>query len=113
MAATQEIMDDFTAKTGVKVDLVAVPEDQLSNLITNAAAAGELPDVVLGTPVAESHAYAREELFDAEAAQEVVETLGPDTFSQEALELVSADGVATGVPSDGWGQLLIYRRDLF
>jgi multiple sugar transport system substrate-binding protein len=26
---------------------------------------------------------------------------------------VSREGVATGVPSDGWGQLLIYRRDLF
>jgi len=26
---------------------------------------------------------------------------------------VSKDGVATGVPSDGWGQLLIYRKDLF
>jgi multiple sugar transport system substrate-binding protein len=26
---------------------------------------------------------------------------------------VSRDGVATGVPSDGWGQLLIYRKDLF
>ena len=26
---------------------------------------------------------------------------------------MSADGVATGVPSDGWGQLLIYRKDVF
>jgi multiple sugar transport system substrate-binding protein len=26
---------------------------------------------------------------------------------------VSLDGVATGVPSDGWGQLLLYRKDLF
>jgi multiple sugar transport system substrate-binding protein len=113
MAATQEILDEFTAETGVKTKQVAVPEDQLPTLMTNAAAAGELPDVVLATPVAQSHQYAAEEIFDAEAAQAVVENLGADTFSQKALDLVSTDGMATGVPSDGWGQLLIYRKDVF
>jgi multiple sugar transport system substrate-binding protein len=113
MAATQAILDEFTEKTGIKTEQVAVPEDQLATLITNAAAANELPDVVLATPVAQSHQYAAEELFDAEAAQEVVDNLGADTFSEKALALVSKDGVATGVPSDGWGQLLIYRQDLF
>jgi multiple sugar transport system substrate-binding protein len=113
MKATQEILDEFTEKTGIKTKQVAVPEDQLATLITNAAAAGELPDVVLATPVAQSHQYAAEEIFDSEAAQEVVDNLGADTFSEKALDLVSKDGVATGVPSDGWGQLLIYRRDLF
>jgi multiple sugar transport system substrate-binding protein len=81
--------------------------------VTNASAAGELPDVVLGTPTAQSQSYAAEEIFDAQAAQEVVDKLGPDTFSKQALDLVSREGVATGIPSDGWGQLLIYRRDLF
>jgi len=113
MKTTQGILDDFTKKTGVKTKLVPVPEDQLSSLITNAAAAGELPDVVLATPVGDSHAYANEDLFDRKAAQAVVDKLGVDTFSKPALELVSQKGVATGVPSDGWGQLLIYRRDLF
>jgi multiple sugar transport system substrate-binding protein len=113
MAATQEILDEFTQQTGTKTKQVAVPEDQLATLITNAAAAGELPDVVLATPVAQSHQYAEEGIFDPEAAQEVVDNLGPDTFSEKALSLVSKDGVATGVPSDGWGQLLIYRRDMF
>jgi multiple sugar transport system substrate-binding protein len=111
--ATQAVLDEFTKKTGIKTKQVAVPEDQLSTLITNASAAGKLPDVVLATPVGDSQAYAREEIFDADAAQEVVERLGPDTFSKKALDLVSQDGVATGVPSDGWGQLLIYRKDLF
>ncbi len=113
MAATQEILDEFTEKTGTKTKQVAVPEDQLATLMTNAAAAGELPDVVLATPVAQSHQYAAEEIFDSEAAQAVVDNLGADTFSQKALDLVSTDGVATGVPSDGWGQLLIYRKDVF
>jgi multiple sugar transport system substrate-binding protein len=113
MKATEEILADFTQKTGVKTKLVAVPEDQLATLMTNAAAAGKLPDVVLATPVGDSHTYAREELFDVDAAQAVVDKLGKDTFSQKALDLVSQEGKATGVPSDGWGQLLIYRSDLF
>ena len=54
MAATQAILDDFTEKTGIKTKQVAVPEDQLTTLMTNAAAAGELPDVVLATPTASS-----------------------------------------------------------
>ncbi|MEA2290039.1 MAG: multiple sugar transport system substrate-binding protein [Solirubrobacteraceae bacterium] len=110
---TQSILTDFTQKTGVKVKLVPIPEDQLATLITNASAAGKLPDVVMATSMADSHAYTREEIFDADAAQAVVARLGKDTFSQRALELVSDDGKATGVPSDGWGQLLIYRKDLF
>jgi multiple sugar transport system substrate-binding protein len=113
MAATESILADFTQKTGVKTKLVAVPEDQLATLMTNAAAADDLPDVVLATPLDQSQQYAQEEIFDAEAAQAVVDRLGPDTFSEKALDLVSRDGVATGVPSDGWGQLLIYRKDLF
>jgi multiple sugar transport system substrate-binding protein len=113
MKATEDILADFTKKTGVKTKLVAVPEDQLATLMTNAAAAAKLPDVVLATPVGDSHTYAREELFDGDAAQEVVDKLGADTFSKKALDLVSQDGKATGVPSDGWGQLLIYRKDMF
>jgi multiple sugar transport system substrate-binding protein len=113
MKATQAILDDFTSKTGIKTKLVAVPEDQLATLMTNAAAAGELPDVVLGTPLDQSQQYAVEGIFDSDAAQAVVDRLGPDTFSKKALDLVSKDGKATGVPSDGWGQLLIYRKDLF
>jgi multiple sugar transport system substrate-binding protein len=113
MEATQAILDDFTEKTGIKTKQVAVPEDQLPTLMTNAAAAGELPDVVLATPVQQSQQYAAEEIFDSEAAQAVVDNLGADTFSEKALELVSMDDLATGVPSDGWGQLLIYRKDVF
>ena len=113
MEATQAILDDFTEKTGIKTKQVAVPEDQLPTLMTNAAAAGELPDVVLATPLQQSQQYAAEEIFDSEAAQAVIDNLGADTFSENAIELVSRDDLATGVPSDGWGQLLIYRKDVF
>jgi multiple sugar transport system substrate-binding protein len=82
MKATQAILDDFTKETGIKTKLVAVPEDQLATLMTNAAAADELPDVVLATPLDQSQQYAQEEIFDSEAAQAVVDSrpqrrLGP------------------------------------
>ena len=113
LATTKDILADFTTESGIKTKLVPVPEDQFSTLITNAAAAGDIPDVVMATSLQDSHAYAAQGVFDADAAQAVVERLGTGTFSEKALELVSTDGVATGVPSTGWGQLLIYRRDLF
>ena len=113
IAALQADLRDFTAKTGVKTKVVAIPDGQLSTLITNAAAAGKLPDVVAAVPAADTLNYAKQGVFDPSAAQDVVDKLGADTFSKKAIQLVSTDGKVAGVPSDGWGQLLIYRKDLF
>ena len=73
---------------------------------------GRLPDV-LQLPMASAHAYARDGTLDADAAQDVVDQLGEETFSARALSLLTSEGKVIAVPSDGWGQLLIYRRDLF
>lgn len=113
MRKTRRILADFTRRTGARVKLVAVPEDGLTSRIAAAAAARRLPDVVFATSMAQSQSWARSGVFDADAAQEVLDRLGRGTFSGKALDLVSADGKVTGVPSDGWGQLLIYRRDVF
>jgi multiple sugar transport system substrate-binding protein len=56
---------------------------------------------------------ATDDLADADAANQVVDSLGRDTFSQRALSLVESDGKPMGVPSDTWTQLLVYRKDLF
>jgi multiple sugar transport system substrate-binding protein len=111
--ALEASLADFTAQSGIKTKVVAIPEDQLATLVTNATAAGKLPDVIAGVPLQEAQAYAKEEILDVDAAQAVVDKLGPDTFSEKALELATVDGKATEVPSDGWGQLLIYRKDMF
>ena len=70
---TEGILADFTAKTGIKTKLVPLPEDQVATLITNAAAAGELPDVLMAISTADSHTYAAQGVFDGEAAQEEME----------------------------------------
>jgi multiple sugar transport system substrate-binding protein len=111
--ATQAIADKFTAATGVKVKIVATDENQFSSLITSAAAAGTLPDVVGALPLGAVAQMATNDLLDTDAAKAVVDQLGSGTFSPRALELTGQDGRQLGVPSDGWAQLLFYRKDLF
>jgi multiple sugar transport system substrate-binding protein len=110
--ATRADAADFTRRTGHRVDIVAIGDGQLDPMIARAAGSGSLPDAVQ-LPMASAHAYAAKGIIDPEAAQEVVDALGEDTFSARALSLLTSEGRVTAVPSDGWGQLLIYRKDLF
>jgi len=111
--ATQAIADKFTAASGVKVKIVATDENQFSSLITSAAAAGTLPDVVGALPLGAVAQMATNDLLDTDASKAVVDQLGTGTFSPRALELTGQDGKQLAVPSDGWAQLLFYRKDLF
>jgi multiple sugar transport system substrate-binding protein len=111
--ATQAIADRFTTATGVKVKIVATDENQFSSLITSAAAAGTLPDVVGALPLAAVAQMETGGLLDTDAAKAVVDQLGAATFAPRALELTGPGGKQLAVPSDGWAQLLFYRRDLF
>jgi multiple sugar transport system substrate-binding protein len=111
IAATKAIGDRFAEKSGVPVEIVPVAEDQFPNLVASSLAAGNLPDVLfLGVEYAST--WAKEGVLDVNAATKVVHDLGADTFS--ALNLVSdGKGSYYAVPSDGWGQLIVYRKDLF
>ena len=108
----QEIVDAFTAATGIKVQLVVVNEDLLPQVMLTNAASGTLPDVVFH-PLELAILWANAGITDSTAAQQVISDLGEDTFSQGALSLATGDSGVASVPSDGWGQLLIYRKDLF
>lgn len=112
LAATQDIIDRFEDATGANVELTAADEGQLPSLMLVNAASGTLPDVVFH-PVDFTTGWAAQGLLDVDAAAQVVDNLGADTFSAGALQLVSVDGTPAAVPSDGWGQLLVYRQDLF
>ena len=109
---TNGIIDRFTAATGIAVELVAAGEDNLPELMITNAASGTLPDVVFH-PLDFTILWAEQGLLDQEAAAAVIESLGADTFAAGSIGLASLNGVPTAVPSDGWGQLLIYRKDLF
>lgn len=109
---TQGIVERFEEETGIGVTLVPVDENNLTEIMTSAAATGILPEVVFH-PIDFTVGWASQGLLDTEAANAVVESLGPDTFSEAARELATVDGNIAAVPSDGWGQLLVYRKDLF
>ena len=80
IAAQQEIAAAFTAETGIEIELTGIDEDQFNQLLTSAAAAGELPDVVGALPLSGVQALAANELVDSDAAGAVVDELGADTF---------------------------------
>ncbi|MFL6074926.1 MAG: extracellular solute-binding protein [Mycobacteriales bacterium] len=111
--ATQKIADRFTSKTGIKVKIVGTDENQFSQLITSAGAAGKLPDVVGALPLAAVRQMASNELLDTRTAKQVVADLGAGTFARRSLELTRDKSTQLAVPSDGWAQLLVYRKDLF
>ena len=110
---TKAIIAAFTEKTGVQVELVGVDEDQFNQLLTSAAAAGELPDVVGSQPLAAVRTLSANDLLNPEATAAVIESLGADTFSAKSLELTRDGDQQLSVPSDAWSQLLYYRKDLF
>lgn len=107
----RQIMTDFTETTQVEVQLVLIDENTLDSVITANFAAGTLPDVILH-PVDYTAVWFSAGILDNAAATEVINELGIDLFS--ALESVEDDsGGYMAVPTDAWGQLLIYRKDLF
>jgi multiple sugar transport system substrate-binding protein len=111
---TQEkLMNDWATKNGATVKLVAVAEDQLTTVLTSAAAADDLPDAIAALSLNGVNQLETDGLLDSDAATEVVNGLGAGTFLKRSLELTSADGKQLAVPSDGWAQLLFYRTDLF
>ncbi|HEV3462438.1 MAG TPA: extracellular solute-binding protein [Actinomycetota bacterium] len=109
----QEIVNDFQEQRGVQVKLVTIAEDQLASQIQSASAAGSLPDVMGSLSLGFAHSLAADDLADGDAANEVIESLGRDTFSERALSLVQSDGKPISIPADTWTQLLVYRKDLF
>jgi multiple sugar transport system substrate-binding protein len=111
--ATQAIVNRFEQQSGIKVKLVAVGEDQLQSQITNASAAGSPPDVLGALPLGFVHSLAADDITDPNAAADVIDTLGRETFSKRGLSLVEADGKPVAIPSDSWTQLLVYRKDVF
>jgi multiple sugar transport system substrate-binding protein len=112
-AATQQIIGRFTEQSGINVELVLTDEDALPNLMTAAVAAGTLPDVVFH-PLDFTLGWHQQGILDAEAATAVVVALGEETFPAGPRNLVGVGGgQIAAVPTDGWGQIIVYRADWF
>lgn len=112
LSRQEQMAADFEEATGLSVEVIPVTESELGTRATAAYAAGDLPDVIYHT-LQYALPWAEAGLLDGDAATEVVEELGMDTFAPGALEMAAFDGGIASVPVDGWTQMIVYRKDLF
>ena len=112
LAKQQEMAKAFEEKTGTAVEVIPVTESELGTRATAAYAAGDLPDVIYLT-LQYVLPWSEAGILDTEANNEVIRDLGPDTFAPAALSMADFDGETAAVPSDGWTQMVLYRKDLF
>lgn len=108
----KEIAAAFTQKTGIAVRVIPVEENLLAERVTAAYAAKSLPDVIFH-PIDFTIGWAEAGILDVGAATRTVKQLGKETFGAGPLNLAHVPDGYAAVPADGWGQLLLYRKDLF
>lgn len=112
LARQEEMAAAFAAASGHTVQVIPVSENDLGTRATAAFAAGDLPDVIYH-PLQYAAPWAEAGILDTDAATDVVEDLGGDTFAPGALNMAAVDGGYASVPVDGWTQMIVYRADLF
>lgn len=112
LAKQIEMAADFKAAEGIEIEVIPVTEKDLGTRATAAFAAGDLPDVIYHT-LQYALPWTDAGILDADAATEVIEDLGVETFAPGALNMAATDDGYASVPVDGWTQMIVYRRDLF
>ncbi|MEM9901710.1 MAG: extracellular solute-binding protein [Pseudomonadota bacterium] len=112
LAKQEEMAAAFEAETGIAVEVIPVTESDLGTRATAAFAAGDLPDVIYHT-LQFALPWVEAGILDPDAATDVIEELGGDTFASGALEMAATQDGYASVPADGWTQMIVYRKDLF
>lgn len=112
LAKQEEMAAQFAEATGHTVEVIPVSESDLGTRATAAFAAGDLPDVIYHT-LQYALPWAEAGILDTDAATDVIEALGPETFAPGALEMAATEDGYASVPVDGWTQMIVYRADLF
>lgn len=106
----RDLAGEFSRQTGANVAVQMIAPALLPDLVNTAVLSGTLPDLVV-FPLEYSAGWVERGILDAAAADEVVQSIGPERFDPAALDLVaSGDDVAT-IPLHGYHQLLLYRSD--
>ena len=112
MAIQKDLGKRFVEATGIEVEIVPLSENELPPRVVAAAAANALPDVIF-VPLDFVVTWVKEGVLDPKAATAVINGLGANSFASGPLNLAVVKGGWAAVPADGWGQLLLFRRDLF
>ncbi|SFR60633.1 carbohydrate ABC transporter substrate-binding protein, CUT1 family [Yoonia tamlensis] len=108
----EQMAADFAAASGHTVEVIPVTESDLGTRATAAFAAGDLPDVIYH-PLQYALPWAEAGILDTDAATDVIENLGADTFAPGALAMAASNDGYASVPVDGWTQMIVYRADKF
>lgn len=114
MEIQNELAEEFSEKyPDLTVNIVPVDRHDMVERLTAAYAADDLPDAIFHS-LEFSIGLAQEGLISPERATQVVDNLDKETFHQGPLSMLALDeNQFASVPGDGWGQLLLYREDLF
>lgn len=111
LAKLERVRDEFKQTTGIDVEIVGLTAADINQAIVSGAAAGDLPDVV-GADMNQVALWRAQDLLNVDAVQEVIGELGESTFNASAMRFISYEEGPVAVPTDGWGQMLFYRKDL-
>ncbi|MFC7847674.1 ABC transporter substrate-binding protein [Arthrobacter sp. NPDC057388] len=109
----QAVAAGFTAATGLRAQLVSVPEHTFKQTLSSSASSGNLPDVIGGVSLRHVRTLAAGNYVDAQANAAVVRALGERTWSPRSLQLTRDGGRQLAVPAASWQHVLYYRKDLF
>ena len=112
LALQEKMAADFSAASGHTVEVIPVTETDLGTRATAAFAAGDLPDVIYH-PLQYALPWAEDGILDIDAATDVIENLGAETFAPGALSMAATGDSYASVPVDGWTQMIVYRADKF
>lgn len=110
--ALESMAAQFSQEHEIDVELMLIAPMRLPTLMETAVLSDTLPDMVLH-PVEYTIGWTERGILDAVAADEIIDEIGRDTFDPAALALAQYEGTTAAIPSDGYQQLLIYRRDWF
>ncbi|CUS02090.2 protein of unknown function [Candidatus Promineifilum breve] len=111
-AVLDQMAADFADRHGIDVAVQLVSPALLPDLVTTAVLSATLPDLILH-PVEYTAGWVQDGILDAAAAETAIAQLGRDTFDPAALDLLTVNGQAGAIPSDGYHQLLLYRADWY
>jgi multiple sugar transport system substrate-binding protein len=111
-SAFEELVADFTAETGVEVEVDAIPWDAVNDRLTTAVASGEGPDVTqIGLSLLPTY-LAGEALMDVSGYVADYPNLAADNFPSAVMTALNPDGAVYSFPWVSDTRVLFYRSDI-
>ncbi len=116
--AIKPLLPDFEAKTGIKINLEAYGEDQLTQKLTTEFTAGNSDiDVFMQRPLQEARQYVQNGWYTdlntyVKDAQKTPADWNFDDFQKAAVGTEMVKNTLTGIPIVVESEVLYYRKDL-